>query len=58
MDDYHYNEKRYLKLVKEGVSETLTELSGLLTAVEVFDATGLEELLHRYVEQSGKGLGR
>ena len=43
--------------MKEGVSETLSELSGLLAAVEVFDATSLEELLHTYVEQSGKGFG-
>ena len=58
VDDYHYNEKAVSKkLVKEGVSETLTELSGLLAAVEVFDATSLEELLHTYVEQSGKGFG-
>ena len=58
VDDYHYNEKAVSKkLMKEGVSETLSELSGLLAAVEVFDATSLEELLHAYVEQSGKGFG-
>jgi glutamyl-tRNA synthetase len=57
-DDYVYNEKAVSKkLVKEGVSETLIELRELLAVVEPFDAASLEDLLHTYVERSGKGFG-
>ena len=58
LDDYSYNEKAVSKkLVKEGVSETLAELRELLSQVELFKADCLEQLLHEYVEKSGKGFG-
>jgi glutamyl-tRNA synthetase len=57
-DDFEYDEKAVSKkLQKEGVADTLQQVSELFASLEVFDEASTDKVLHDFVEQSGLGFG-
>jgi glutamyl-tRNA synthetase len=57
-DDFEYDEKAVSKkLQKEGVADTLQQISDLFASLEVFDADSTDKALHEFVETSGLGFG-
>jgi glutamyl-tRNA synthetase len=57
-DDFAYDEKAVeKKLLKEGVFQTLEKITGILQALEAFDAETINTSLHNFVEQGGLKFG-
>ena len=57
-DDFAYDEKAVeKKLLKEGVSQTLEKIAGILQTLEAFDAETVNKALHDFVEQGGLKFG-
>lgn len=57
-DDYEYEPKAVKKkLLKDGVFQTLENITALFQSLENFDQETVDKALHDYVEQSGLGFG-
>lgn len=57
-DEYVYDEKAVKKkLLKQGVFQTLREVTDLFGSLELFDEASVNQVLHDYVERSGRGFG-
>ena len=57
-DDYDYDSKAVKKkLLKDGVFQTLEQISEIFKALETFDEPYIDKALHDFVEESGLGFG-
>lgn len=57
-EEFAYDEKAVRKkLQKEGVAETLSQVSAIFEGLETFDEASTDKALHDFVEESGLGFG-